>query len=310
MKDTEYAVAEAVIEKALAEVGRKRGDLKLHLSQKVFGDVITAALRIMHPTRKFRREDDLVVVLESTDNSKISDGRLTLDRLINTFENGGEEKIWNRLVSILLELNGTVNAFADPSSMFELSRDKLVPLLKLRSQVNQWNSESSKLPGMPAGKGNGFLYWPVSGDVVMTVAVDTPDNYAFVTGEHLRLHDLSEDSARETAIANLRKMLDQAKPRTNYRKELVEISNVGGLASSLILLDDFWQKEAIKAKDGLLIIARDWDNLIVARIGDRDTCRMLGLACVTRRIGTIFTGAVFVYDANGMRQASPSDLIR
>lgn len=310
MLETEYAVAEAVIEKALASLGQKRGDLiKRQLTPKVFGDVITTSLRTMHPDRRFHREADLVVVLESADKAKFSDNRLTLDRLINTFENGDEEEIWHRLVSILLELSATVEAFADPASMFELSRDRLVPLLKLRSQVDQWNSESPKLPGMPAGKVNGFLHWPVTGDVVMTVALDTKDNYAFMTGEHLRFHDVSEDAARETALANLRKMLEKAKPRTNYRKEIVEISGVGGLASSLILLDDFWQKEAIKAKDGLLIIAREWDSLVVARIGDRDTCRMLGLACVTRRIATIFTGAVFVYDAKGMRQATPSDLI-
>lgn len=98
-------------------------------------------------------------------------------------------------------------------------------------------------------------------------------------------------------------------PKTNYRKGIVEITGVGGLASSLILLEDFWQREALKARDALVIFAQDYDRLLVARRGDHYTCRSLALAYGTGQMKLIFNGAIFVFDQSGMRQARPADFI-
>jgi hypothetical protein len=308
MAEMTFDVAEAIIEKALTVIGRSKIDPKIHLSQKVFGDVMFEALRITFPRHTLTRVDDLSIDFETSDTKGVK-GKATLDRLFNTFEGSDPNRIWRRLVSILLEIQKMVSAFENADALFDPPADKLVPLLKLRSQVNNWNEESNRLPGMPVGRGQGFLQWPVTGQVVMTVAIDSPDNYAFVTGAHLKTLGISEEEAKSKALDNLRAMLAKAKPRTNYRREIVEINDVGGLASSLILLDDFWQQEALKAKDGLAIFVQDWDNLLVCRLGDRDTCRTLAIAAGIRQIKLIFNGAVFIYDHNGMRQATPAELM-
>ncbi|WP_327210571.1 hypothetical protein [Rhizobium leguminosarum] len=308
MAEMTFDVAEAIVEKALTVIGRSRSDPKIHLSQKVFGDLMFEALRTTFPKHSLTRVDDLSIDFENGDVKGVK-GKATLDRLFNTFEGSNPERIWHRLVSILLEIHKMVSAFENSDALFNPAPDKLVPLLKLRSQVNDWNRESTRLPGMPVGRGQGFLHWPVTGQVVMTVAIDTPDNYTFVTGGHLKTLGIGEDEAKNRAIDNLRAMLAKAKPRTNYRREIVEINGIGGLASSLILLDDFWQQEALKAKDGLAIFAQDWDNLLVCRLGDRDTCRTLAIAAGIRQIKLIFDGAVFIYDHKGMRQATPTELM-
>lgn len=303
-----YDVAEAIVEKALLKIGRLPNDPELHLSRKVFGDLMFESLLICYPNYKLSREDEFTITFEKDDDSKLS-GRATLDRLFNTFEGSDPARIWHRLVHILIEIQRMVKAFDNPEAITNVSGDALVPLLKLREQVAHWNESLQALPGMPVGKSNGFVSWPVAGEVVMTVAIDTADNYAFVAGPQLKEIGLTADEARDRSLENLRKMLAANRPKTNYREDVVEMSGVGGLASSLILLDDFWQEEALKAKDALAIFAQDYDNLLVVKRSDRRIAAMVALACATRQVKLIFSGAVFIYNQDGMRQATPSDFL-
>jgi hypothetical protein len=308
MAEMTFDVAEAIVEKALTIINRQRVDPALYLSPKVFGDLMFEALLISFPRHKLTRDADLEVTFHNGDDKSIV-GKAILDRLFNTFEGHDPARIWDRLIHILLEVQSMVAVFDDPKNLLDPSTDKLVPLLKLRRQVDEWNKDGAHLPGMPVGKSRVFLQWPVAGEVVMTVAIDNPKTYAFITGAQLLTLDLSMDGARKKALDNLRSMLRKTAPKTNYRKGIVEITGVGGLASSLILLEDFWQQEALKARDALVIFAQDYDRLLVARRGDHYTCRSLALAYGTGQMKLIFNGAIFVFDQSGMRQARPADFI-
>lgn len=308
-----FEVAEAVAEKSLSILGREKDDVKLYLSRKPFGDVMFEALKIAFPDMSFKRVDDLEIDVGTADGQHhegdVLHAKITLDRLFKTFEGSDPVRLWNRLVGILLEIQHSVRTFENPDVLKDAGPELLVPLLKLRSQVNAWNQEVSTLPGMPASRDKGFLNWPVAGQVVITLAMDLPEKYAFVTGEHLKTLGLSADDARDRAMENFKTIAANNPVKTNYRKEIVEISGVGGLASSLILWDDFWQREALRAKDALVIFVREWDELLVVRLSDRQTCGTMALAVQLGQLKLIFNGAIFVYDDKGMRQASPIDLL-
>lgn len=303
----DWDVTEAVLEKALMKIGRLPNDPELYRSRKVFGDLMFEALLICYPKYTLRREGDFTIKFKKSEDTTI-EGQATLDRLFNTFEGSDPARIWHRLVQILAELQKMISVFDNPELIANPSKEKLVPLLKLRAQVDHWNNEM-KLPGMPVGKSNGFLNWPAFNDVVMVVAVDTPDNYIFVSGPQLKEIGMTADEAREAALENFRAVLAKKRPKTNYRDEVIEIHGVGGLAASLILLEDYWQEEALKAKDALVIFAQDYDNLLVVKRSDRRSAAMLALAVTTRQMKLIFSGAIFIYDQNGMRQAGPADFM-
>jgi hypothetical protein len=160
-----WDVAEAVLEKALTKIGRLPNDPELHLSRTVFGNLMFEALLICYPKYTLRREGDFTIKFKKSDDTTI-EGQATLDRLFNTFEGSDPGIIWRRLIQIVIELQRMITVFDNPEVLANPSKESLVPLLKLRGQVDHWNNEM-KLPGMPVGKSNGFLNWPAFSDVVM-----------------------------------------------------------------------------------------------------------------------------------------------
>nr|WP_250808462.1 hypothetical protein [Neorhizobium tomejilense] len=189
-----------------------------------------------------------------------------------------------------------------------LSLDIVVPLLKTLPMIDGLN-ESFIRQGVPDDPIYKIPHWPFVGPIRFVAAFNRPENFQFV--ERASMVDLgaTEDTLREKALENLRSMARKIKFRTDYRKAVNEIDRLGGMASSLLLLPEFWEKEAIKARDELVVHASDYDTLLVVRKGDRQAVHSMVAAVVAGQVPSIFPPpALFVFGTNGMRMFGRADL--
>ena len=185
---------------------------------------------------------------------------------------------------------------------------KAVPLLKSLDMVAGMNASFVK-QGLPDEERYRLVTWPFLGRVAYVAAFDTPTNFEFIHGSTVEELGVTRDILRERALENLRSAARRVKFRTDYTKPVNEIDRLQGFASSLLLLPEFWEKEATKAKDELVIHVADYDTLMVARKGDRRGLSMLLTLALSGRVESVFNPPVFfVFDKDGMRLMVKSDV--
>jgi hypothetical protein len=185
---------------------------------------------------------------------------------------------------------------------------KIVPLLKTDAMI-QGMDQSFVRNGMPDEEQYRLMSWPVIDRVRVVPAFDTPDNFQFMHRFNADELGITPDDVREHALANFRTMSKRIKIRSDYSKPMVVIDRIGGIASSLLLLPEFWEKEAVKAKDELVIHVAEYDTLLVARKGDRQGMSRLLSMVYSGGVASVFTPPIiFAFDRNGLRVLQKSDL--
>jgi uncharacterized protein YtpQ (UPF0354 family) len=185
---------------------------------------------------------------------------------------------------------------------------KIVPLLKSDAMIKGMDQSFIK-QGLPDEDSFKLLHWPVVGRVRFVAAFDTPDNFQFMHRFDADELGITPDEARDHALSNFRATAMRIKMRTDYTKPVVSIDRIGGIASSLLLLPEFWEKEAIKARDELVIHATDYDTLLVARKSDKQALARLVGTALSGVVESIFSPPlIFVYDKDGLRLLERKDV--
>jgi uncharacterized protein YtpQ (UPF0354 family) len=188
------------------------------------------------------------------------------------------------------------------------SVSKIVPLLKSDAMIN--GMEKSFIEqGLPDEDRYKLISWHLVGRVRVIAAFDAPNNFQFMHRYNVEELGITPDQTKDHAIENFRTMAMRIKMRNDYTKPIVTIDRIGGIASSLLLLPDFWEKEATKARDELVIYVADYDTLLVARKSDKQGVqKIIGLA-LSRAIASVFSPPIFfVFDRNGLRLLEHSDM--
>lgn len=265
------------------------GDHRIHFSDPTIKGKVSAN-GYMNPARLFEQVHPL-----DPERNK----RFASTHVIQFIRNGVEE-LRRQVAAIDPESGASNNQYRSVS--------KIVPLLKSDAMISGMEQSSFK-GGVPAEDRYRLLNWPVIDRVRFVPAFDTPENFHFMHRYDADELGITPEEARDHALANFRTMAMRIKMRTDYTKPLVVIDRIGGIASSLLLLPEFWEKEAIKARDELVIHVADYDTLLVARKGDRKGMENLIGMAITGAVQSVFSPPViFVFDKNGLRLLERSDV--
>ena len=311
-----------ILTQALFLVGKDKFDQSLCETETAFRSLMIALFAVIYPDLKAWTVDDdhrihftdPSIGGKVTANGYINPSRMyarvrpldpdwnkqfVLSEIIPFILNGVEE-YGRQIASIIFERGGVTNP--------NLSVAKIVPLLKSDAMIRGMD-ESFVKQGLPDEERYKLLHWHVIGRVRFVPAFDTPDNFQFMHRFNADELGITPEEARDHALTNFRSMAMRIKMRTDYTKPIVAIDRIGGIASSLILLPEFWEKEAMKARDELVIHAADYDTLLVARKGDKQGLSQLVGMAFTGSVESIFSPPViFVFDKNGLRLLERSDV--
>lgn len=287
-----------------------------------FRGILLALLKLTHPDIKAWTEqgDDRILFTDPT-----VDARLKVNAFINPrriFQDiRPDDAEWNKeflRTDGLAFIANAVNEFRRQLAAIDLDKGvinnpnqtvgKIVPLLKTDAMIHGMD-QSFIRNGMPDEEQYRLMSWPLIDRVRVVPAFDTPDNFQFMHRFNADELGITPDEVKDHALANFRTMSKRIKIRSDYTKPLVVIDRIGGIASSLLLLPEFWEKEAVKAKDELAIHVAEYDTLLVARKGDRHGMARLLHMAYSGSVASVFTPPIiFVFDINGLRVLQKSDL--
>jgi hypothetical protein len=152
--------------------------------------------------------------------------------------------------------------------------------------------------GDEASSDRGLAYH-LPGGLIATVAVDLPDRYEFATAEQLR-HDLGVDDEAiwDRAFTNLieRVGLTPPKPKPGY---LIGLKTDNGLASSLLVLDEYWTHPNLADLGDLVVAPVERDELVVVPHSDPLMVKALR-NLVARRDNSQFLSGQLLLRRNGV----------
>jgi hypothetical protein len=119
------------------------------------------------------------------------------------------------------------------------------------------------------GKGDCGPVRPIAAGLFAIVAVDTPANYQFTPVKELREElGMDDDAIWDRALVNLRDRLKGAKPPRQRPGHLTGVTTDIGLASSLLVLDEYWTHPTLAALGDLVVAPLERDELIIAPLRD------------------------------------------
>ncbi|MBY3155490.1 hypothetical protein HFO56_24490 [Rhizobium laguerreae] len=288
-----------------------------------FRDLMLALLNVVHPDIKAWTEkgDERILFTDPA-----ADDRIKANGFINTariFQNvRPDDPEWNKeflRTEGLAFIANAINEFRRQLAAVDFDKgvianpnatlSKIVPLLKSDVMIHGMELSFVK-QGLPNEERYRLLSWPVLDRVRVVPAFDTPDNFQFMHRFNADELGITPEEVHDHALANFRTTAKRIKIRSDYTKPIVVIDRIGGIASSLLLLPEFWEKEAVKAKDELVIHVAEYDTLLVARKSDRQAAaRLIGMA-YSGSVASVFSPPIlFVFDRNGLRVLQKSDVI-
>lgn len=110
---------------------------------------------------------------------------------------------------------------------------------------------------------------PIAAGLVGIVAVDAPSSYRFaVNGELSQELDMDDAAIWDRAMANLRDRLKGASPPRQKPGHVTGVTTDIGLASSLLLLDEYWAHPDIVSLGELVVAPLERDELVIAPLND------------------------------------------
>jgi hypothetical protein len=119
------------------------------------------------------------------------------------------------------------------------------------------------------GKGDCGPARPIAAGLSAIVAVDTPTNFQFTPVNELRNElGLDDEAIWDRALANLRERLKGATPPRQRHGYLTGVTTDMGLASSLLVLDEYWTHPTLAALGDLVVAPLERDELVLAPLRD------------------------------------------
>lgn len=126
------------------------------------------------------------------------------------------------------------------------------------------------------------------------------------TDEGNRRKESPGDTGRGTCLKNL---YAKEKLRFDYNERMFEVGGMNGLASSLMLLDEFLERQRKKLGDDLVIHVPNRETLLFFRKSDRQLTLNVMSAIISGDIPCLLDEFLFEYDGR-LREFSPSGVRR
>ncbi len=311
---------EKILTQALFLIGKDDVDLEIASSFDCFCGLVIAIGEVLKPGSKGRLDGERVIFETVTKGPANLTPVVTPGRMYSLFRTGDDGFNRNHLLSFVIptiasglkEVEGVSLQLDETGKTPTLnypSKDKIVPLLKTRQEVDGMNRQFNGL--IPADQIHPLVEKHFVGHIYAVPAFDRPENYQFIGEDVLSDLQLNSEEIHQISVDNLRKMTRKIKVRTDYRKPISVVDRMNGLASSLLLLEEFWQNEALKAKGELVIHVEDIDRLHIVRKDDGPALVSLLSQVMIAKIDSMFhPPQLFVFGASGMRAFGPSDMPR
>jgi hypothetical protein len=312
---------EATLLKALSAIGFEGYDESIADDASVFAKLIIAIAEAVKPGSNGRFDGTKIMFEPTVQERATTHPYFTPERLFSMFTSDRmaniDHLIDHVIPTVVSTLNGALGIdIVEKDGRLDValpSTSTIVPLLKPRATIDATNAHQRKTMvelGAPADQVFPLVEWHFLDRVYVIPTFDSPDGFMFIDEGMLPHLSKTVPEITEIALENLRRISKKIKVRTDYTKQpVVAIDRINGMASSLLLLSDFWEKEALKAKDELVIHVTETDELLVVRRSDKRGLTLLISGIMSGRIKTMFTPPLlFVYGVNGMRILKPQDL--
>lgn len=303
--------AEAAIELALKESGHGQFSTKIARDPAMFTDIVFHAIKSLFPQMTFKRDEDLhFSSVAEDDETRTANVRLARHfRMLNPFS---MEECFETTARAIADYEVIIGQLSTEVVSDEgRTLDRVVPLVKLRSQVENNNQEMAT---REASFGHRMASWQVTPDVVATAAFDLPTHYQFLTTKELEDMGVGIVEAKEAALANIRSameavgLLDLDDPIVPEEGGIVCLGQIGGLASSIVLVDEFWRAQVEVCGEPLCILLRETDEILIWRASDIENGMQVMAALVVGAERTILPGILLSHDGENLRELGRDEL--
>lgn len=234
-----------LLSRLLSRVGFPRKPARM-LEPESFAREIIAALRRAMPDHRIEVLDPLTLRITS------AGGHQATVYLHNAYQNyrrapADKDRIIRQHVATHAELQQEAT---------ELDPQSIVPSIKTRAWVESIRG------GISAGDDPALVAEPLNDALSVVYAEDTPNSLRYFPQSELRDAGLEHAQLRHLALANLRRKLPEI---DSQRGPLLTMLIAGGnFESSLLLLDELWEKQARQVSGEVVIAVPSRDVLIHA----------------------------------------------
>jgi hypothetical protein len=302
--------AVAALRTGLEEGGYAEFSVKIARDARMFGDVVFHGLKSLFPGTTFERIDDLQFsAFGDEDKERVANVRL--GRHFNMLDRFSGAKCLEVTARTIADYETFVRQMVDGERPEDhRTLDNVVALIKHRSQVEGNNAEMAR---KDLGD-RSMASWQVVGDVMATAAFDLPTQYQFLTSRELDELGVGGDDIRDVAIVNIRRMMDEIgllehdEPLVPEEGGVAALGHIGGLASSIILVDEFWKRQVELCGEPLCILLRETDELLVWRSSDLENSVGIMAALAIGAEKSILPGSLFFHDGEELRTLGADDI--
>lgn len=298
----------------LSRAGLSMFDMVVARSPRLFGDVVFTAVCSTVDGLTFERTDDLRFTVrrgEAGAKDAVT-GDIKLHRFYNALHGIDIAQCYVHTARTISDCVGMCHRILGETGPKQGSAENIVPLLKMRDQVDRNNADIAQLP---EEKRHPLLFWGLADSVIAMPTFDMPDQFQFITTQSLASLQMTEQQVRETAMANMLRMVmetglgDLDEPLVPSGSGFGALDGVGGITSSIVMADAFWKKQVELTGCSLYLVCEGTDRLIVARQDDRQTALALRAMLMVKEIASILPNTVFIHGRDGLSTATFEDFV-
>ncbi|MBY3432922.1 hypothetical protein HFN89_01860 [Rhizobium laguerreae] len=219
--------------------------------------------------------------------------------LTSTMERLDPDDLARTRETILQKIESTSTVFKDgfravkgENSVSTADRDIALPIIMSRKkfEINETHSGGRSESGESS-----LVGWRLFDGVVAMVTFDRGSVFHHLLAKDLPLLGLNRDEARILAMRNLKKLYARQKYRFDYNERVHEVGGMNGLASSLLLIDEFWAKQRSRLGGDLVIHLVNRESLVFFAKSDRDLLARVILLLVSGQASNL-VDCLFEFD--------------
>ena len=194
----------------------------------------------------------------------------------------------------IVHMAGIVEKFLNPEQELfgPIDRNEIVPIVMSKVQYSHYARQFG--PDLNGGE-KPIVCWPLAEGVLGVLSVNGADTLKHVIDGQLDPLGINVNEARVLALRNLKRLYAAEKYRFDYRERLFEVRGMDGLASSLIMIPEFWEKQKRALGDDIVIHLISRDTLMFMRRSDTDMVNTIPVMVAVGKIGILVDGMMFEY---------------
>lgn len=309
MKEIDEKRAREILDEALSATGVSSLSSRHAHDYALLGPLFIEIVKRLLPDSivSLNPESTAVLIERPGDPHAVSLGLTSTMQRLNPYEpSRARAVILEKIMGTPAMFNTVFQPLADGRlSITPQDRNAVYPLVMSKGMM-----EAAEKPFNRAGDGGPALVsWRLMDRITALATIDRGTAFSHVTAAQLDDLKLNRDEARMIAMRNLKNLYAKEKLRFDYNERMFEVGGMNGLASSLMLLDEFLERQRKKLGDDLVIHVPNRETLLFFRKSDRQLTLNVMSAIISGDIPCLLDEFLFEYDGR-LREFSPSGVRR